>query len=54
MVKCKYCEKPLDDSFVDETCDFCWEVTARLKDFLRRPAGRAFAEDLMRRLDNGG
>ena len=45
MRECKFCKDEIPDSFVDNQCDGCWEVTSRLHNFLKSKDARKLVKN---------
>lgn len=48
MRTCKHCNKKLDDSFVDNTCDACWEIKVRTRNISIELLNNILAENNLR------
>ena len=46
--KCKNCGVKLSDGFEDNTCDNCWEVEIRIRDYLKYDYGKNFIKKILK------
>lgn len=45
-MKCKYCKKIISDDFVDQICDFCWELKRRIESNYNNEAKKKILNEL--------